>query len=273
MLRISNLNSSQDIAYKEDKTVALSGILADAMKRVPVYLVDEETMDKFYPPQKRRLLNEECIKELLYSEELREIPEEVLERCFREAVGKMVAVGLYLKDVPDDLREEIYEEPVILICPERCVDWGSKTGVPAEFVFTKVLFHEVAHAYLDVKRVRNRYYDTWWGKVIEESFANYITLTRFKSYSDRSKAIKLIVEQPLEYKGSLVLEEKLLDLLPPLLSRNIVLPFIIERMVYGVELIHSRRGLFSLWKEFKAGNASSAGLWQSLALYIIQNIL
>ena len=273
MLKISNLNSSQEIAYKEDKIVALSGILADAMKRVPVYLVDEETMDRLYPPQKRKLLNEECIKELLYSEELRETQEEVLERCLREAVGKMVAVGLYLRDVPDDLQGEIYWGPLILICPERCVNWGDKTGVPPEFVFTKVLFHEFAHAYLDVNKVRSQYYDKWWGKVIEESFANYIALTRFKSYSDRSKAIKLIVEQPLEYKASLVFEEKLLELLPPLLSRNIILSFIIERMLYGVELGHSRRSLFSLWKEFKAGNVSKTELWQDLALYIIRNIL
>ena len=273
MLRISNLNSSQKIAFKEDKIVALSGILADAMKKVPVYLVDEETMDQFYPPRKRMLLNEECIKELLYSEERGEIPEEVLERCLGKTVGRMVAVGLYLRDVPDDLLELVSEDPVILICPERCVGWGSKTRVPADFIFTKVLFHEFAHAYLDVNRLRNRYYDTWWGKVIEESLANYIALTRFKSYSDRAKAIKLIAEQPLEYRGSLVFEEKLLDLLPPMLSRNIILPFIIERMVYGVELIHSRGSLFSLWKGFKSGNISDDGLWQNLALYIIQNLV
>ncbi len=273
MLRIINLNSSQEIAYKEDKIVALSGILADTMKRVPVYLVNEETMDEFYPPQKRVLLNEECARELFHSGELRRTPVEALEKCLRKTVGSMVAVGLYLKDVPDDLQEEIYWGPLILICPERCVEWGTKTEVPPEFVFTKVLFHEFAHAYLDVNRVRNYYYDTWWGKVIEESLANYIALTRFKSYSDRSKAIRLIVEQPLEYKGSLVFEEKLLDLLPPLLSRNIVLPFIIEHIIYGVELIHSKKSIFSLWKRFKAGDRSETELWQDLALYIIENTL
>jgi len=154
MLTIKNLDSTKTkkIKYKKQKILALSGVLAEVIRKVPVYLVNPDTMDKLYPPEKRLLLDEECIKEIFSSERWHEgEDEDLLERCLRKS-RKMIAVGLYMREVPDEFGE--LDEPAVFICPERCISWGDKTGVPHEFVFTKVLFHEFAHAYLDVERIK-----------------------------------------------------------------------------------------------------------------------
>jgi len=247
MLSITNLDSTQTINYNEDKIIALSGILSVKMKKVPVYLVNEQTMDRLYPPQKRILLDEECLKEFLNRREEginEENLEEVFDKCSRETKSKAIAVGLYMRNIPDWLYNQFNDlkEPAIFICPERCISWGNSLNIPAGFVFTKVLFHEYAHAYLDVNRGSD-YYNTSWGKIIEESLANYIAYSRFKSNKDKANVIKLISDQPLEYRGSLVLTEdhKLMPFCIPFWKiRDWDWRYIVENWRYIVEKIRER---------------------------------
>lgn len=263
MLNITNLNSSKTINYQQNKIIALSGILSGKMKTVPVYLVDGQTIDKLYPQEKRKLLNEECLNEISKSKDKKITKynfEEIFDECSRETSFEVV--GLYLRNIPAWLRNKFnnLKEPAIFICPERCISWGNRLNIPADFVFTKVLFHEYAHAYLDSNGV-NEYYDTSWGKIIEESLANYIACTRFKSYKDKANAMKLILDQPLEYKCSLVLIEK--NNTPiytlPLLFRGrsfsdrelhrYLHEYLYER--YGISDFILVPDLYKIWKEYK----------------------
>jgi len=283
MLSITNLDSTQTINYNEDKIIALSGILSEKMKKVPVYLVNEQTMDKLYPPQKRKLLDEECLKEFLnYREEgiNEENFEEIFDKCSKEVISKVIAVGLYMRNIPDWLYNQFNDlkEPAIFICPERCKDWGDKQNIPAEFVFTKVLFHEYAHAYLDVDRSSD-YYNTSWGKIIEESLANYIAYTRLESMEDKANAIKLISDQPLEYRGSLALIEER-GFIPPILFRR---HWYLEDLFDYLHYLYRRYGilpygfgsnLIQIWKEYKKFNDERLEwFFKHLALDLVKSLI
>jgi hypothetical protein len=283
MLSITNLNSSQTINYNKDKIVALSGILSEKMKKVPVYLVNEQTMDRLYPPQKRILLDEEYLKEFLNRREERineENLEEIFDKCSRETKSKAIAVGLYMRNIPKWLYNQFNDlkEPAIFICPERCISWGNKLNIPADFVFTKVLFHEYAHAYLDVDRSSD-YYNTSWGKIIEESLANYIAYTRFKSIKDKANATKLISDQPLEYRGSLALIEEC-GFIPRIPFRRhwyweeIVEYFYYLYRRYGILPSYGNTTLVKIWKEYKKFNEGGLErFFKLLAFNLVESLI
>jgi len=281
MLSITNLNSTKTINYNEDKIIAISGILSEKMKKVPVYLVDEDTMDKLYPDEKRKLFNEECLKEFIKEDRIdKENLENVFEKCSKKIISKSVGVGLYLRNIEKWLYDKFnnLKEPAIFICPERCIDWGNRLNIPADFVFTKVLLHEYAHAHLDVGGNSN-YYDTPWGKVIEESLANYIAYTRFESTEDKANVTKLILDQPLEYRCSLALafieESKFI----PLIRRYCFWESIVEYLFnfYGKHGIIPYIFCFNLdriWKEYKKHSDEDLKLiFMTLALDLMKMLI
>ncbi|MBX6380946.1 MAG: hypothetical protein IRZ01_09755, partial [Thermoflavifilum aggregans] len=68
MLHIQNLNSQVQIPYDLQEIESRLGYLK-LCADVPIYLVDEITIDKFCPPEKRKLLNKKKLKELFSSRE------------------------------------------------------------------------------------------------------------------------------------------------------------------------------------------------------------
>ncbi|GBC91592.1 hypothetical protein HRbin15_00046 [bacterium HR15] len=94
--------------------------------------------------------------------------------------------------------------PLIFICPERVIDWANRMGVEPNLVFDKVLYHELGHAYMDTEDAPSEsVYDTAWGRVIEESFANFIAFSQFSGIEARHVQ-RLITTQPAEYQGYLL---------------------------------------------------------------------
>ena len=63
----SNIDSNIDFKLSPkliNKFYTLAGILNNALSKVNIYLVNENTMDKIYPSEKRLTLNKVCLKEL-----------------------------------------------------------------------------------------------------------------------------------------------------------------------------------------------------------------
>ena len=218
-----NLNSKEGL----EKGFGVSffanlGFLESVFEEDKVFLVNEETMDKIYPPRKRLSLDKECLKEMLmpfkerrfdYEEQIRFTDEfmDRLERCKRETKS-VVAVGVFVPDLSEDLARKLNlndTRELIFICPERLNSWAMKvrknfSGVSDAFVkkvmTSKILFHELAHKYMYNPSDANRH-NTSWKNLIEESLANAIAF-KLLSGSLRSKAVvsKAILEQPFEYR-------------------------------------------------------------------------
>ena len=268
-----NLNSGQTIKFDKTKVLALAGVLSEKMKEVPTYLVDKDTIDRIYPPEKRKHLDEKRVKDILKNNQQKSVDEldKMLEECQRET--KKIVVGVYVKNVPDWLKSSFdgIVEPAVFICPERCVEWGNKLGVTPSFVFTKVLFHEYGHAFLDTDGATINYYDTWWGKVIEESLANYIAFTRFRSSLDRANATKLIGDQPIEYRGCWFFDEGY----PFLVVKNIILRYsytLLGTRGIGtkIETLRKISLLFPFWRKYKySGDKNDEFAFKNLALHIL----
>ncbi|SFV33478.1 hypothetical protein [Thermoflavifilum thermophilum] len=206
--------------------------LTPTYERVPIYLVDEQTMDRISPP--KRCLNDEClasslrrIDELLEekSERLQEMRrsetetprwvtaiDEILSECL---TSKMVHLGVYLHDSqpqPDlaaeltklienaEYKHELLSQhpdfpkgEVIFICPERIYEHDNP-----ELLFQKVVIHELAHAFVAGDRQTD--YQKLYGRVIEESLANAVALSHFRE-KETPPLKAFIAKQPPEYRG------------------------------------------------------------------------
>ncbi|QOR76291.1 MAG: hypothetical protein IMW88_01585 [Thermoflavifilum sp.] len=228
-----NLNSDTDAPkYIWNKIYGRLTYLTPAYERVPIYLVDEATMDRIHPPE--RSLSMDVLKERLpgimgrleeEAERMREeelprwasIIEEGLNACF---TSQMSALGAYFHDFQPQpelahdltnileertkydkaLKEQIRAQhprlpagEVIFICPERIYRHEKP-----ELLFQKVVIHELAHAYVGGER--NEDYRRGYGRVIEESLANAVALSHFRR--KETPALKaFIATQPPEYRG------------------------------------------------------------------------
>jgi len=197
-----------------------------------VYLVDEELMDIISPPEKRYMLNLECVKDFIINRlkvfhqenDDRPIIQRILERINespqnvkhlweeinrREYFTTTKPMGVYFRslgitminNIKGYLRQkgntyiDIEEKSSIFICPERVEKWAGKEKL-FNIAFADVLMHELAHAFTDIDM---NVYRTDWGKVIEESLANIIAYNRF-SHLEKSSLRPLISKQPVEYK-------------------------------------------------------------------------
>lgn len=90
--------------------------------------------------------------------------------------------------------EDFCKGPHIVISPENVNETTEKAGIPFRVLFTKVLVHEIAHAFMDKYRVLENnslmygnFSDNWpttiEAKAMEESLANMITLAWFKNFA------------------------------------------------------------------------------------------
>jgi len=154
------------------------------------------------------------VKEEIKEEITEGIKEEITEEA-KEEIKEEIK-----EEVKKEIKEEVdtggYTGPAVFICPERCVEWGKKTDIPSEFVFIFMLYHEYAHAFMD-EDTGNQHFRNMavigpsLYKGIEESLANLIVLTRFKTTKDKARAHLLILNQPLEYQGALFLNDRYLQ--------------------------------------------------------------
>ena len=217
VLKIVNLNSKVPALGKMISPVRIVSrlrILTSIAPRIPVYLIDETTMDRIYPPEKRRIFDEERLKRVIHDtredypvDDEKDIAVGVLddrmESCRKETeiTAYFVAVGIYVRHVPniDDLNLPPTHGPAIFITPERVGNWGEKHNIKREIIFDAVLYHELAHALMDDKKTSTP--KTWWRNVIEESFANAMSYSRFDSPEEKGSIIQCIQNQPVEYRG------------------------------------------------------------------------
>lgn len=213
--------------------------LAELAIKIPVFLVNEAQMDAIAPPALKRGLNKDVVqrwlrKALTQEEEQREHEhhreEEIspIERTWNQIQDndsdywtRFTPVGLYLgrrsakpqlaklnsQGTPQPDAVDAYQSvntPLIFICPERVIDWANRAGLDPNLVYDKVLYHELGHAYMDTEDAPSEsVYDTAWGRVIEESLANFIAFSQFSGIEARYVQ-RLITTQPAEYQGYLL---------------------------------------------------------------------
>lgn len=120
MLHIQNLNSQVQIPYDLQEIESRLGYLK-LCADVPIYLVDEITIDEFCPPEKRKLLNKKKLKELFPSQEnlfgsldnmIFPIKEKKDEREAEDLIDRAQINEQEAEDLIDKLLEEI----------EKCVE-------------------------------------------------------------------------------------------------------------------------------------------------------
>jgi len=191
---------------------------------VPVFMVNEAQMDYIYPPERRRALSPERVRDWLR----REIgnPFEWLRKWEIEDWDRyhvIVAVGVYISDLKCDKQQLLdygdsnfctveaknvlmnLKGPAIFLCPERIINWAQKANVPVEIVLDKVYYHELGHAIMDTGYTP---YEIVWGRTIEESCATWIAYSRFKP-GEAIFAQRIIKDLPAEYQGYIWLDEPL----------------------------------------------------------------
>lgn len=231
-----NINSTIGVSTEHEKyAISKIGYLSEVWNRTPVYLVNKKLMDFIFPPEKLKFIDEKCVQRLLKnrSEDLEDynglkrfnIKEKqhirFLKECERhiELEKEIVAVGVFKPNISNiEIMEveqisgfKIQNRPSIFICPERVENWAKRvySKVPYKtkihflfkLIYTKVLIHELAHAYMHNENYSDKYNSKPFGKIIEESLANAIAVNRLKRYEERSILNTIISSQPLEYRG------------------------------------------------------------------------
>jgi predicted RNase H-like HicB family nuclease len=213
-------------------------------KNIPILLVNETQMDAIYPPERRRFLDPETLprwaqerSERLERGERKEIheAEEDPLRGLRdtphlwEEYKIVVAAGLYVSDLKSHLSalysitpynllkplESLQDRfpthpknPAIFLCLKRIFKWAERAGVDECFVLSKVYYHELGHALMDTGHTP---YDTLWGRLIEESLANWYAFGYFRNKFPHNEWFRLLVEeQPIEYQGCWFLSSKIM---------------------------------------------------------------
>lgn len=120
-------------------------------------------------------------------------------------------MGLYVSNVDHALQKPLRDRaeaepegalrngPGIFLCPERVLSWGDRHGIDPSLVLDKVYYHELAHAFMDTGPTP---YDELWGRIVEESLANWLSYQRFSGKEARWVQ-RLIQDEPAEYQGYL----------------------------------------------------------------------
>ena len=200
----------------------------------PVYLVSRKQMDRLAPPGRFCYLDPEQVAQWvrrqreLRKERAREKDRKPLEGLDLQCDGPyrdFVAVGLY---VPQPPSEEEWNDvlnlpdpgtspspeahhpplgPAIFLCPERILKQADRMGLSHELILDQLYYHELGHALMDTGVTP---YDKLWGRIIEESLANWVALSCFKG--EEAVWIQRIFKgEPAEYQGYAHLEEALLS--------------------------------------------------------------
>lgn len=97
-------------------------------------------------------------------------------------------------------------KPAVFVCPERCaaevegVATSLNAGRALECAVAQVVFHELAHAWLDTDMAR---YRTFWGRMIEESLCEAESSLLFPEEERPERALvnRLLMAGTIEYRG------------------------------------------------------------------------
>ncbi|TFU25054.1 hypothetical protein [Thermus tengchongensis] len=175
-------------------------------------------MDYLYPPKRLLFLAPEQVQAWVRAKREREDREDEdrpplrgLDTIPSDAYREVVAVGLYVSNVDHALQKPLRDRaeaepegalrngPGIFLCPERVLSWGDRHGIDPSLVLDKVYYHELAHAFMDTGPTP---YDELWGRIVEESLANWLSYQRFSGKEARWVQ-RLIQDEPAEYQGYL----------------------------------------------------------------------
>jgi hypothetical protein len=231
-MQIINLNSKISCPASIEKELREQysgrGYPWNMLRKVPVFLVHEALIDQLYPPWKRKVFDEDRLRDrceslfetsnqlenpLIQQETLDGMWEKLDECALKESYRYITAVGLYVqrlgtteieKILPRNSHLEFYiGSPVIFICPERVDSWSGKVHSlmygPIErfrLVFLLVVYHELAHAYMNT--LLDRYMPPQ-GRLVEESLANALGAIMFHS-NEQDFVQTAIKMQPPEYR-------------------------------------------------------------------------
>lgn len=213
MISIKNIDSQIPVSILDqahiNNRISRTWGLEWLAERLPVYLVNPDTMDEIYPPQKRQGLHPECVSSLF--KEMERIEKENvnmfwenIERCSERIDSCFtVAMGLYSPHIPPNLEvilEQDYEGPQIFICPERIADLAGRLqeGFWAfQLLFSKVYLHELGH---HITRDISLRFPTAT-RFLVESLCNGIAYDSMFDEQERNFLKKVFSSQPLEYRG------------------------------------------------------------------------
>ncbi len=208
--------------------------MGDKALDIPVYLASRKQMDRLAPPGRFCYLDPEQVAQ--WARRLRQLRKEQDQKLDRKPLEGLdpqcdgpyrdfVAAGLYVpqppsaKDWNDVLNladpgtspsPEAHHPPsgpAIFLCPERILDWADETGLSRELILDQLYYHELGHALMDTGVTP---YNELWGRIIEESLANWITFSRFEG-QEAVWIQRIIKGEPAEYRGYAHLEEALLS--------------------------------------------------------------
>ncbi|BDG17691.1 hypothetical protein TbrSNM41_24250 (plasmid) [Thermus brockianus] len=201
----------------------MDGAMGKKAVQIPVFLVNPRQMDYLYPPERMRFLHPEAVRRWAQERRKRRErnegePLQGLDLAPSDRYREVVAVGLYMHQLDGKRKEELlrlaegdpeaealqrHNGPAILLCPERILSWARQEGVNHNLVLDKVYYHELGHALMDTGPTP---YGELWGRIIEESLANWVAYRRFRGQEARWVQ-RLIQGQPAEYQGYLAVEE------------------------------------------------------------------
>ncbi len=101
-----------------------------------------------------------------------------------------------------------HKGPHIYLCCERIVSFAEKKGIDPNLVLDQVYYHELGHALLKGVRCFEKpkddpYLETW-GRIIEESAAEWISYVHFRGREELLVRKVLMESAPAEYRSCVV---------------------------------------------------------------------
>lgn len=209
-IRVENLGSSAAGLLNFGESKLYDRMRAEVWhlaKRIPVYLLSPEQMDAVYPPEENKTLNDpDCVARALreIEERLKDMPEEARRKerwgLLAKCKSATVTVAVYHRGglKHPALPKEITDDPAILICAERVVDWAQEESVSLQIALAKIYYHVLGHAELDRGAIK---YSEDWVRIIEQSLCSQLALSHFEGRQEQKWVMRLIDSQPLEYQG------------------------------------------------------------------------
>lgn len=229
---------------REELWARMSTPLRHKAVQIPVFLVNEAQMDILYPPERQKVIDPENAKDWREKRRNPDNPATWQDLDPSSSNGKgpspswsrykrIVAMGLYVcnpeassevieeakcKDGPPPTgvlgfskAEEAYKHhkgPHIYLCCERIVSFAKEKGIDPNLVLDKVYYHELGHAVLKGVRCFEKpeddpYLETW-GRIIEESAAEWISYVHFRGRERLLVRKVLMKDKPAEYRSCVV---------------------------------------------------------------------
>lgn len=190
--------------------------LQSYMRSVPIFLVGEDTIDALYHTD-RTGINPHCLKDKLLNDTKIFHQSDILWRFIAESdccSYKLSPLGLYVYKLSEAEQQDLINKvspkeekkreemapflkgPAIFLCPDRI--FKDSSNGDEELIFEAVLIHELVHAYKPDFFWSRDFYQQEWGRLIEESLANAISLLHFRP-EEQKPLEDFMKRQPLEY--------------------------------------------------------------------------